>query len=190
MNLTFLNKIKLLFQYTFSSFLSIEIFLFSALLFVLLIVNMKRREKIVTYCAIGVYIGLLIGTIIAYREYVALCVKSFFKLIITYICFPTTVAFFFTVLAVTIIMIYTLFSKNISNFKRVINYLVFSFTYYFFISFIALTAYNNIDLNSNVALYTNNYVLVIVQASNILLLCWFIFTLLYRLNIFLKKKFD
>ena len=50
--------------------------------------------------------------------------------------------------------------------------------------------HNNIDLNSNVALYTNNYVLVIVQASNILLLCWFIFTLLYRLNIFLKKKFD
>ena len=190
MNLTIFEKIKSIFNYTFSSFLSIELLIFSVLLFVVLIINLERKDKIVTYSVIGVYLGLLIGTMIAYNEYVALCVKAFCKLIVTYICFPTTAAFFATNVLITIIMIYTLFSQKLTKFKKIFNYVFFSILYFFFMSFIALTAYNKIDLNSLVDLYSNNYVLSLVQGSNVLLLIWLIYTAFYRLYLFYKENFD
>lgn len=180
----------IIFKYTFSSFLAIELLLFSTLLFIILLVNMKREEKVITYSAIGVYIGLLIGTMIAYNEYVLECVKAFFKLIVGYVCFPSTVAFFFTIVVITGIMIYTLFSKKLSNFKKIFNYLIFSILYFLFMSFIAITAYSDINLESNISLYTNDYVLAIVQCSNLLLLVWAIFTLFFRLYMYFKKKYD
>lgn len=190
MNLTFFDKLMVIFKYTFSSFLAIELLLFSALLFVILILNMKRKVKVVTFSAIGIYMGLLIGTMIAYNEYVFACVKAFFKAIIEFVCFPSTVAFFFTMVFITTIMVYTLFSKKLSNFKRVINYLVFSLIYFLFMSFIAITAYSDINLESTISLYTNDYVIAIVQASNLLLVIWAVFTLFYRLYLYFKKKYD
>lgn len=190
MNLTVFEKFITLIKYIFSSFLSIELLIFSILLFVILIINMKRRKKIVTYTAIGLYLSLLIGTMIAYNEYVILCFKTLFKGIIRYICFPTTVAFFSTIVLITIIMIYTLFSRKLSKFKKISNYLFFSILYYLFMSFIALVAYNRIDLSDKVALYTNNYILVIVQTSNLLLFIWLIFTFFYRLYLFYQERFD
>lgn len=190
MNLTLLEKVFTIFKYTFSSFLAIELFLFSALLFIILIVNMKRKEKVITYSAIVVYMGLLIGTMIAYRKYLIECVRAFAKVIVSYVCFPTTVAFFFTIAVMTLIMIYTLFSKKLGNVKKVFNYLTFSICYFFFMSFIAVTAYGGIKLDSNISLYSNNYVLVLVQASNVLLLIWAIVTIFYRLYLFFKEKFD
>ena len=190
MNLTFFDKLAVIFKYTFSSFLSIELLIFSILLFVILIINMKRKEKIVTFSAIGIYLGLLIGTMIAYNEYVFACIKQFFKSIIEFVCFPSTVAFFFTMGIITIIMVYTLFSKKLSNLKKVINYLIFSIIYFLFMSFIAVTAYSDINLESNIALYTNDYVIAIVQASNLLLVIWCVFTLFYRLYLYFKKKYD
>lgn len=190
MNLTVFEKLGNLIKFMFSSFLSIELLIFCVLLFVILIVNTKMKKKVVTYCAIGVYIGILIGTVIAYNEYVLLCIKTFFKMIIKYIYFPTTAAFFLTIVLITVIMIFTLFSKKMSSFKKIFNYLFFSILYYFFMLFISLTAYNNIKIENNVNLYANTNILVIVQISNILLLVWVIFTFFYRLYIFFQKKYD
>lgn len=190
MNLTIFEKFINIFRYTFSSFLAIELLIFSILLFVILMINLKRKEKIVTYSLIGVYLGLLIGTMIAYNDYILLCIRTFFKVIVSYVCFPTTVAFFTTNLLITIIMIYTLFSRKLTRFKKIFNYAFFTILYYFFMSFIALTSYNKIDLNSLVSLYSNDYVLVIVQASNVLLLLWFIYTFFYKLYLYFQKEFD
>ncbi|MBR6949574.1 MAG: hypothetical protein IKH54_05240 [Bacilli bacterium] len=190
MNLTAFEKFITLIKYIFSSFLSIELLIFSILLFVILIINMKRRKKIVTYTAIGLYLSLLIGTMIAYNEYVILCFKTLFKGIIRYICFPTTVAFFSTIVLITIIMIYTLFSKKLSKFKKISNYLFFSILYYLFMSFIALGAYYGIDLVDTTLLYQNDTILSIVQISNFLLLIWLIYTGFYYLFRFFKKKYD
>ncbi len=190
MKLSFFEKILTLFKYMFSSFLSIELLLFSTLLFVILIVNLKSEKKFVTYAAIVVYLGLLIGTLLAYGDYVLLSVKAFFKMIITYLCFPTPVAFFTTIVLVTAIMIYTLFSKELTNFKRIFNYLLFTLIYFLFTSFVALASYNKIDLSSSVSLYSNDNILVVVQASNFLLIFWIIYTAFYKLYAYFKEKFD
>ena len=190
MNLSLLGKIGTIFHYIFSSFLSIEMFILSLLLFVILVVNLKRNNRLVQMIAIGVYMGFVIGIFISYTTYVQSCIDSFVKAIMNYIYFPSTIAYFFIILFVTIMILNTLFKKNISFFKKVFNYLFFSILYFFFMSFIALAAYDGADLLDLSVLYQNDTILSLVQVSNFILLIWLLYTGFYWLFIYFKKKYD
>lgn len=190
MNLSLIDKIGTIFKYIFSSFLSIEMFILSLLLFVILIYNLKRKNTLVQMIAIGIYIGFIIGIFISYTTYVKTCIDSFIKGIMNYIYFPSTIVYFFIIIFVTIMILITLFSKRMTMFKKIVNYFVFSTLYFLFMSFIALGAYYGIDLVDTTLLYQNNTILSIVQISNFLLLMWLIYTGFYHLFKYFKKKYD
>ena len=190
MNMSLFDKIGLIFKYIFSSFLSIEIFIFSLLLLFLLIYNIKRKNKFVGIATIGVYLGFLIGIMISYSSYVKICVDAFVKSVMNYIYFPSTIVYFFIFVFVTCLMLTTIYSKKITNFKRIVNYIFFSILYFFFMSFVSIAAYNNIDLVDITSLYKNSIILSIVQISNLLLVIWIVFTIFYRLYKYFKAKFD
>ena len=190
MNLSLIDKIETIFKYIFSSFLSIEMFIMSLLLFIILIVNLKRKNTLVQMIAIGVYIGFIIGIFVSYTTYVKTCVDSFIKGIMNYIYFPSPIVYFFIIVFVTVMILITLFSKKLTMFKKVINYLFFSILYFLFMSFIALGAYHGIDLIDTTILYQNNTILSIVQISNFLLLIWLVYTGFYQLYKHFKNKYD
>lgn len=189
MDLSFLEKLGVIFQYVFSSFLSIEIFMLSLLLFIILTVNLKRKNHFVERLAIGIYIGFLIGILISYTTYVKTCVHSFVKAIMNYVYFPSTVIYFFIIVFVTTMILWTLFSKKMTLFKKIFNYFFFSILYFLFMSFVALAAYDGVDLIDIAKLYQNNTILCFVQISNFILLFWLVFTGFYHLYCFLKKKY-
>ena len=190
MNLSLTEKFKTIFQYMFSSFLSVEMLILSLLLFVILIVNLKRKNTIIQLIAIGIYFGFVIGIIISYTTYVQTCVDSFVKLIMNYIYFPSTVVYFFIILFISIMIIYTLFSKKLTMFKKIFNYSFFSILYFFFMSFIALATYDGVDLLDVTKLYQNDTILSFVQISNFILLIWFLYTGFYWLFKYFHKKYD
>ena len=190
MDLSLFGKFENIFKYIFSSFLSIEMFMLSLLLFLILTINLKRNNYMIQMIAIGVYVGFIIGILISYTTYVKSCIHSFVKLIMNYIYFPSTVIYFFIILFVTVMSLYTVFSKKLSFFKKVFNYSVFSLLYFFFMSFIALATYDNVDLLDINKLYSNDTILSFVQISNFLLVVWLIFTGFYNLYWYLKKKFN
>ena len=190
MNLSLLGKIGIIFKYIFSSFLSIEMFIFSLLLFIILIINLKKNNHIVQMVAIGIYIGFVIGILISYSTYVHTCVDSFVKEIMNYIYFPSTIVYFFIIIFVTVMILYTLFSNKLSMFKKIFNYLFFSILYFFFMSFVALSAYDGVDLVNIEVLYQNETILSLVQISNFILLIWLLFTGFYHLYLIFKKKYD
>ena len=190
MNLSLIEKLGVVFKYIFSSFLSIEMLLLSLLLFLILIVNLKRNNYLVQMLAIGVYIGFIIGIIISYTSYVKTAVDSFIKSIMNYIYFPSTVVYFFIIVFVTIMILMTLFSKRLTMFKKIFNYSFFSILYFFFMAFISLCAYDSVDLVDLAVLYQNEIILSIVQISNFILLIWIIYTGFYHLYLYFKKKYD
>ena len=190
MNLSLIEKFKVVFNYIFSSFLSIEMFVLSLLLFIILLVNLKRNNKFIQIIAVGVYIGFIVGILISYSTYVTTSINSFSKLIMNYIYFPSTVVYFFIILFVTFMMLFTVFSKKISYVKKIVNFSFFSILYFFFMSFIALATYDAIDLLDITALYENETILSIVQISNLILVIWILFTGFYWLYVYFKKKFD
>ena len=81
MDLSLIGKIGVLFKYIFSSFLAIEMFIISLLLFAILLFNLKRKNRIVQVIAVGIYIGFLIGVMISYSDYTRVCLDSFIKAI-------------------------------------------------------------------------------------------------------------
>ena len=168
MNLSLIDKIGTIFKYIFSSFLSIEMFVLSILLFIILIVNLKRKNTLVQMIAIGVYIGFIIGIFISYTTYVKTCIDSFSKAVMNYIYFPSTIVYFFIIMFVTVMILVTLFSKKMTQFKKIVNYFFFSTS----------------------VLYKNDTVLSFVQVSNFILLIWLLYTCFYHLYKFFKKKYD
>ena len=187
MNLSLIQKIGMVFKYIFSSFLSIEMFILSLLLFIILVVNLKRNNKLIQLAAIGVYMGFVIGIFISYTTYVQTCIDSFVKLFMNYVYFPSTVVYFFIIVFVSIMIIKTLFSKTLTIFKKIVNYLFFSVIYFFFMSFIALATYDGVDLLDTPTLYENDLILSLVQLSNFILVIWILFTSFYWLYKYYKK---
>ena len=187
---TIFDKIGYIFKYIFSSSITIELFIFCLLLFTLLIINLKKKNILINIGFIGIYIGLLLGVLVSYNDYVKLCFKATVKGIMQYIYFPSTIVYFFIMLFVSIMIVYTIFSKKITTFKKVFNYICFSLIYLLFLLFVTLSASNEIELNSMKELYTNNTILSLVQISNLILLIWIIFTLFYKLYCYFKKKYD
>ena len=161
----------------------------SLLFFIILTVNLKRKNHFVERLAIGVYIGFLVGILISYTTYVKTCVHSFVKAIMNYFYFPSTVVYFFIIVFVTGMILWTLFSKKMTLFKKIFNYFFFSILYFLFMSFVALAAYDGVDLIDTAKLYQNNTVLCFVQISNLLLLLWIIYTFFYHLFLLFKKKY-
>lgn len=190
MNLSLFGKLSTIFKYIFSSFLSVEMFILSLLLFVILIFNLKRKNQIVQMVAIGVYIGFVVGILISYTTYVSTSVDSFVKEIMNYVYFPSTVVYFFIIVFVTVMILYTLFSRKLSIFKKIFNYSFFSILYFFFMSFIALASADGVDLMDITKLYENEVILSLVQISNFILLIWGIYTCFYHLYLYLKKNYD
>ena len=134
--------------------------------------------------------GFVIGIFVTYTSYVRTSINSFVKGIMNYIYFPSTIVYFFIMLFVSIMLIYTLFSKKLTYVKKVINYAFFSLLFFFFMSFLSLSAVDGVDLINVTKLYQNDTILSLVQISNLLLVVWFIITGFYHLYQFYKKKFD
>lgn len=190
MELGILEKMKIIFDLLFSSFMFLEILLFFLLLFILLVVNIKVKNRIIpVVISVLVFVGIVVFGVL-FSPYVFSCIDSFLLKAMEYYYFPSTVIFFFIFLIAVLDFIYTMFSKKLKSFKKIVNYLYVVGTFFFFIVFIGLANVNNIDLGDVVTLYQNKQILSVVQVSNLLFLVWGIVSVFYYLFIFFQKKFD
>lgn len=190
MDLGLFDKMKIIFQLLFSSFMSIEIVLFFLLLFLLLVFNVKIKNKLVP---IILSIFLVIGIIVfcfVFSSYAITCLDSFIMKIMDYYYFPSTIVYFFIFLFMVSVCFITMFSKKMKPMKKVFNYCCSIIVFLLFSMFIVLAVYSKIDFADTVALYQNNQVLTLVQVSNLIVLFWFVVSCFYYLYLFFKKKFD
>lgn len=190
MNMSFIEKLITIFKYIGSSFAAIELFIISLLLFVLLVVNIKKKNKIINIIIICLCLFIPITVAVCYTPYVVNSIDTLMSFIMKYIYFPSTVAYFFIMCFVIGLLIYSMFSQKITIPKKIINYIICSITIFFFLSFITIAIVNNINLSSQAKLYSNEVILSIVQISNLLLLFWLVFTIFYQLYKLFQRKFD
>lgn len=190
MDLGLFDKMKIIFQLLFSSFMSIEIVLFFLLLFLLLVFNVKIKNKLVPIIlSIFLVIGISVFCFV-FSSYAITCLDSFIMKIMDYYYFPSTIVYFFIFLFMVSVCFITMFSKKMKPMKKVFNYCCSIIVFLLFSMFIVLAVYSKIDFADTVALYQNNQVLTLVQVSNLIVLFWFVVSCFYYLYLFFKKKFD
>ena len=112
------------------------------------------------------------------------------KAIMKYIYFPSTAVYFMIVFLSVIFLVVTIFKNNLSNVKKGFNDLMFSLIFLMFYSFMAVVSTSKVDMMDTVSMYTNNYILSLVQISNVIFIFWLIITLFSMLYRFFKKKYD
>ena len=190
MDLSIFGKIGTVFKYAISSFMGIEIFIICFLLFLILFFNIKKNNKIYTIVISVILPFLLFIILMGYHEYTYQCFTALFKYIMNYIYFPSTIAYFFIMLFVIVLLLYTLMSKKMSNFKKIINYSMFCLMLFLYMLFLSLEISNSINLADKALLYENNIILSIIQISNFILVIWGLFTIFYNLYLYFKKRFD
>lgn len=190
MELGLIDKMKIIFQSLFSSFMFIEIFLFFFLLFLLVVFNLKIKNKVVPIALSIFAIISIFVFIFSFSSYALTCIDSFIMKVMDYYYFPSTIVFFFLFVLSIFIFIYTLFSKKLATFKKVFNYFCMSFIFLLFSMFVSFAVIGQMDLADPVALYQNEQILAVVQFSNLIFLLWIVVTFFYHLFMFFKRKFD
>ena len=182
--LTFLEKIHVLFELLFSSPIIIGIFVFSMLLMILLFFYSRINKKIIKFIFIGIY-ALIIGfSIIKYGSYFLTSIDSFLTLFMANIYFPIIPIYVVIMFISFIIMIITLGNKNKSKFIKIINTIFFTLIQMLFAIFIYVIESNKIDLSNNTGLYTNEQTLTLLELGMGLFVIWIIILLVI---LYLKK---
>lgn len=190
MELSLFEKMKMIFELLFSSFMFLELFLLFLLLFLLGVVNIKANNKILPIFLTVIFGVSVLGFVIYHSTYVAMCIDTFIMKVMDYYYFPSTVVFFFLFFIAVLIFIYTLFSKKLLLWKKIFNYGIMSIIFLFFSMFVGSANLNHVDLADTVSLYQHDQVLSIVQLSNLVFLCWIVVSFFYHLYLFFRRKFD
>lgn len=190
MELSLFEKMKMIFELLFSSFMFLELFLLFLLLFLLGVVNIKANNKILPIFLTVIFGVSILGFVIYHSTYVAMCIDTFIMKIMDYYYFPSTVVFFFLFFIAVLIFIYTLFSKKLLLWKKIFNYSIMSIIFLFFSMFVGSANLNHVDLADTVSLYQHDQILSIVQLSNLVFLCWIVVSFFYHLYLFFRRKFD
>ncbi len=190
MELSLFEKMKMIFELLFSSFMFLELFLLFLLLFLLGVVNIKANNKILPIFLTVIFGVSVLGFVIYHSTYVAMCIDTFIMKVMDYYYFPSTVVFFFLFFIAVLIFIYTLFSKKLLLWKKIFNYGIMSIIFLFFSMFVGSANLNHVDLADTVSLYQHDQILSIVQLSNLVFLCWIVVSFFYHLYLFFRRKFD
>lgn len=184
--LTFIDKIQVLFRLLFSSPVIIGIFAFSMILMILLFFYSKLNKKIVKFIFIIIYVALIVFSVVKYGGYFLTSIDSFVTLFMANIYFPTIPVYVLILLISFIIMIVTLSSKKKTKFIKVVNTVFFTLIQMLFALFIYIVEFNNIDVSTNTNLYTNEQTLTLLEFGMGLFVVWIVILLI----VFYLKKAD
>lgn len=184
--LTFLDKINILFKMLFSSPVIIGIFVFSMILMILLFFYSKLNKKIMKFIFIIIYVALIGFAIIKYGSYFITSVDSFVTLFMANIYFPV-LPFYVVIMFISfIIMVVSLNNKNKHKLVKIINTIFFTLIQMLFVLFVYIVETNKIDLSENTNLYTNEQTMTLLELGMGLFFVWMIVIFI----IFYLKKAD
>ena len=184
--LTFMDKINVLFKLLFSSPVIIGIFVFSLILMITLFFYSKLNKKIMKFIFIVIYLALIGFAVFKYGRYFLTSIDSFVNLFMANIYFPIIPVYVGIMFISFIIMIVTLSSKNNHRVVKIINTVFFTFIQMLFALFIYIVESNNIDISANSNLYSNEQTMTLLELGMGMFVIW-IFILLI---IFYLKKAD
>ncbi len=182
--LTFFDKIQVLFRLLFSSPIIIGIFAFSLFLMIMLFFSAKLNKKFVKYIFIGIYVLVIGFSIIKYGSYFLTSIDSFLTLFMANIYFPIIPIYVAIMIISFIIMIITLSGKHKSRFIKILNIVFFTIIQMLFVVFIYVIESNKIDLSTNTGLYSNEQTMTLLELGMGVFVIWIVLLLVI---LYLKK---
>ena len=189
-NISIFNKLKIIFKYFFSSFMSLELLIIILCVFAFLFLNLKTNKKIIKMFVPISTLLFLAFIAMGFHNYVVAAIEQLIKMIMNYFYFPSMSFYFVIIILSTIYLIYNVYTKKYSEKFRIMNY---SFSLLLYILFVGLFSYvvsNGISLSIDYSIYKDQYIISFVQISNIVFALWILTILIIKLYNYFKKKYD
>lgn len=189
-NISIFSKLKIIFNYFFSSFMSLELLIIVLCVFAFLFLNLKSNKDIVKIFVPISTLLFLAFIAMGFHNYVVAAIEQLIKFIMNYFYFPSMSFYFIIIIITTVYLIYNVWTHRYSEKYKIMNY---SFSLVLYILFMGLFSYivsNNISLSIDYSIYKDKYIISFVQISNIVFAIWVVTILIIKLYKYFKKKYD
>ena len=171
-DLSVLERLKVLVNIIFSSPFFITLFSFMILTIIVFSVysaTKGRVSKIILTVSYGFILGFLI---VRYGKLILQIFDTFVDQVFMAIYFPNLITYICMVVITSILMIMNIINKKFKKFIRICNILSFTIIQFLFILTIDLISKSNIGLFEKTSLYSNQTLMILVQASMAIFACW------------------
>ena len=189
-NISIFNKLKIILNYYFSSFMSLELLIMVICVFAFLFLNLKSNKRIFKIFVPISTLLFLAFIAMGFHNYVVAAIEQLIKMVMNYFYFPSMAFYFVIIILSTIYLIYNVWTPKYSDKYKIFNY---SFALVLYILFIGLFSYvvsNGISLSIDYSIYKDQYIISFVQISNIVFALWFVAIAIIKLYKYFKKKYD
>lgn len=189
-NISIFNKLKIILNYYFSSFMSLELLIMVICVFAFLFLNLKSNKRIIKIFVPISTLLFLAFIAMGFHNYVVAAIEQLIKMVMNYFYFPSMAFYFVIIILSTIYLIYNVWTPKYSDKYKIFNY---SFALLLYILFIGLFSYvvsNGISLSIDYSIYKDQYIISFVQISNIVFALWFVAIAIIKLYKYFKKKYD
>lgn len=184
-NVSFLDKIRILLNTIISKpFFSISA-LVGIILAVLMIIDIIKHKKIRKRYYILAWFFIFIFIVTKYMKVIPTLVDNLINQIFLTLYFPSIGVYMFLLIIVNIGFIYTLI-KNIHKSYKILTGIISIILDLLFIIIINIILENKIDITSEITLYTNSNLLVLLELSTALFVSWIL--LIIFISAYLKLK--
>lgn len=164
-----------------SSPLYIGLFLIFLLIMTFLLLNIKKKNKIITYLFLGIILALFAFVLLGYHQSILTQLDNLIGTIVLNVFFPSWIVYFLVIVISYGIIIKTILHKESSKLKSIVNIVVFSILQFLFASFLIVVLSHNLDLSNRISIYTRSELVTILQFSMTLFLIWMLFLAGYHL---------
>ena len=187
--LSLLERLKLIFSLVFSSPLFLVLLLGIAIMLVDSFIISKKNKKIkILY----IIISILSIMILLQNYYISLfsVLDTIAQNIVTIVYFPSVLEYIIIMLISLIILLVSIFSKKTNKKIRFINLLIFIIELFLFFLILDQITNNKIDLTNKISIYSNINLMALFELSVIIFIVWIVFLILYKIIYKLNHKND
>jgi len=187
LQLTLFEKLKVLFDLILGSPFFIFLFIFTILIFIILLDSKNYKRKKIKRYIFGIYLLVFIAVIIKYHSSFLSILDYLINNVFVIFYFPNIAVYAFMIIIINIVMLKSLFS-NKDKLLRVINIAFYSIIMYFMLLIIYTITTEQLNVYDQISLYSNQNTLVLVELSNILFVVWMVLILINKLLNFFETK--
>ena len=186
-DVSLIEKLKALMNIIVSSPLFLFCFMTGIAVLILFIISIKKEKKINKWIFISIWIVLSIIIIINYSSLVFKIIDSLFDALFMAIYFPNTTVYFIIIFISNFFFIFSLFRKKIHKKFKIINFINALILDLFLILIMDTVENNSIDIYSQISMYSNFNVMVLMQLNTSIFISWILISLLISAHDKLKK---
>lgn len=187
LQLTLLEKLQILFDLILASPFFIFLLIFTILVFIILLDSKNYKKKQIQRYIFGIYALVFIAVVIKHHSSFLSVFDYLINNVFIIFYFPNIAVYAVMIIIINIIMLKSIFSKK-DKIIRTVNMASYSLIMYLMLLVIYTITSENIDVYSELSMYSNSTVLTLVELSNILFVIWMALLLINKLLDFLETK--